>query len=488
MKQNGTRHQARLSVILGKFIYIGFSAQIVFGMIWIVKNLGYIQLFGDSASVVTLANNLYGNGDIGILYPAVVQLAGAIGKITHIPWYSIVYLFQLILALRSGYCFIREAELFGKKKTRAVWGSFVILTFPLIMQLHMAILVNSLLLSLLMLEAAMVVRVWRDSASEKRTGQDLVFDLSGVTLLWMLLAITRWVFIFIGAVPVLVSMIKVIREAIRKFRAREDRPSEVMKIYSRRVVLLSLMTVAVFTGLIIGVDNLTTNRSISTREEFSIDNLLFERMAWKSRFSRQSTWLLEITDVIDTETMTETMRHQENVKLLMEPALVEAVGHEEANKLIKFTNEVVWDYDRKEFLHDIAIDSAGYLAPQFMVRMFMQKNSYITYTARNYDIFKRNTPVLAKRYMDYSLLWFMVAAGACVLLYVMHVVTGTREKRKDISGAIAVIIVTCIMIAVRNVMLGSSVYDYKEAGSTMAAWFMAIFTICGKSIYDEDVK
>ena len=88
--------------------------------------------------------------------------------------------------------------------------------------------------------------------------------------------------------------------------------------------------------------------------------------------------------------------------------------------------------------------------------------------------------------MDYSLLWFELSLAIGAVIVVLRAICGYIKANKRFTGAIVVIAVTCLAIVLRNVMLGNSVYDYKEAGSAMIAWFMVIFVLCGYSIFDED--
>lgn len=480
-----TKRENNVSVMLGRLLYIGFSAQIVFGIIWMAKNIVYVQMFGDASYNLTRSSMFMGDGDVGILYPTIILLTRALGQITYVPWFSYLYLIQLALAFSAGYFLIKEAGIFGNKARRRVWGSLVMLTFPPILQIHMAILVNSLVLSLFMLQSALTIRSWKTIKNKKSTAVDYVYAISGVLLFWLLMSLTKWIYIFIGAIPVLAVFVGIIVASIRNNRAIADKL--IGKLRVRRSILLVLITVTLFVGLTLGVDRLTTDSSISQRTEFDIDKKLFERMAWKSRFYRQGTWLLEVQAVVDPDTMEQASLYQENIKLLVLPMIEENLDEDEAKELIRFVNRVVWNNDRKEFLHDIAIDTAGYMLPPVVMRMLIEKNSYISYTPRNYDSFKRNAPVLSKYYVDYSLLWFEASLIICAVIMLLKAIGKTIKTDKNVAGAYAVIIVACMCIAFRNVMLGNSVYDYKEAGSAIIAWFMVIFVSCSTAIFDEEV-
>lgn len=500
------KSEHNVSVILGRLLFIGFSTQIVFGIVWMICNFGYLQLFGDTAYYVSLSSKFRGDGDVGILYPALLLLARALGELTNIPWYSIVYVLQLVLAGFAGYILLRKIGLFGLKTIWLAWGSLVVITFPPLMQINMAVLPNSLILSLFMLEAAMTISAYKTITRINTSTGDCVYSLSGVAIFWLLLSLTKWEYMFIGAIPVIAVLVRIIINDITGRRhvdkifdelnaIREvpfsEKTKKKYKAEQMAAIVYPFICAFIFFMLIFYTDRLVLDESSTVRQEFSADKLLFERMAWKSRFSRESTWLLELTAVVDEDVMIKTSQHQENVKLLFEPALEEAVGEEKALELIRFTNDVVWNYDRKEFLHDLLIDSAGYVCPQVMITQFLEKTSYDTYTSRNYDVFKRNTPIVAKYYVDYSYLWNIVALIIVAVILVIRVITKTIKNTADArmnAKAFVAVGVTCLAIVARNVMQGSGVYDYKDAGSAIVFWFMAVFVICGTSIFDEAIK
>lgn len=481
------KHCNNVSVILGRLLCIGFTVQIVLGIIWMAMNIDYVQMFGDASYNKTLSELLAGDGDTGILYPAIILVTRAVGEITYIPWYSYLYIVQIILAVVAGYFLMAETEIFGQRKYRNIWGSLVLLTFPSLMQIHMAILVNSLLLSLLVFQIVFLLKAWKCIKCNESRTSDYVYALSGVALFWLLMSLTKYAYFFIGAIPVIAALVGIIIAANRTEKNLNGEKIKVIGKYeARKAVLLSLVTAMVFLGLIIGIDRLTTDTNLSKRDEVNIHRILFERMAWKSRFSREAAWIDEFKAAVDYDVMLGTMLHQDNIKYELEPELEKNVGREEAIKLYVLANKMVWEYSKNEFIHDLLVDAAGYAAPQIMINSLMSKSTYISYTPRNYDSFKRHTPSFSRLYMDYSLLWFELSLAIGAVIVVLRAICGYIKANKRFTGAIVVIAVTCLAIVLRNVMLGNSVYDYKEAGSAMIAWFMVIFVLCGYSIFDED--
>lgn len=483
-----TNRWNNVSVVLGRLLYIGFSIQIVFGIIWMAKNIGYVQMFGDASYNVTLSGVLSGDGDTGVLYPAIVLLTRALGEITFVPWYSYLYILQIMLAVIAGYLLMAETKVFGNKRRRFVWGSLVLATFPPIMQIHTAILVNSFLLSLFMLQAVFIIKAWKCIHDNKSVTADYVYAISGVALFWLLMSLTKWFCFFIGAIPVVATFIAIAVMAVKNRGYVDGKRNPIGLYEARKIVISSFVTMMLFCGLVIGIDKLTNDTNLSQRGEVSIDKLMFERLAWKAGFGRGDALLTGFNGIVDSNVLYGTMLHQDNIRLEFEPELESKVGIEEAERLYRQTNLAIWKYSRSEVIKDFAKDMAGYAMPQVMLRIFLEKNKYITYTPRNYDSFKRNSAVLSKYYMDYSLLWFVISLIIGVIIIGLRIAGKLVKADRRITGAYIVIGITCICIAIRNVMLGNCMYDYKEAGSAMVTWFMILFTFCGYSIFDEDVK
>ena len=107
---------------------MGFSVQIVLGLVWMVCNMGAVQDFA------VVSTGIYG------------VAAGLLGKA-----FPVMYVLQLAAACYAGQRLIsrlcnknpdnRRSRLF------ALWGSLALMTLPMAMQCHMAMLPYSLVCS-----------------------------------------------------------------------------------------------------------------------------------------------------------------------------------------------------------------------------------------------------------------------------------------------------------------------------------------------------
>lgn len=123
-----------LAVVRG-ILFIGFSVQIVLGVLWMCRNFTYVQDFGEPDGV------LYG------------RLFVLFGKAPYV-----LYILQLALAFWAGYLLLQR--LCPVEPFHAVWRSLALLTFPFAMQCHLALQPYSIMgsLFLLMLSSLMEIR------------------------------------------------------------------------------------------------------------------------------------------------------------------------------------------------------------------------------------------------------------------------------------------------------------------------------------------
>ncbi|MCR4617027.1 MAG: hypothetical protein K5669_02435 [Lachnospiraceae bacterium] len=452
--------------ILSKIIILGFAAQIVFGIIYVIKNIGYVQMFGDSAANVAVSGSFSCNIYTGVLYPAILLVIRLLGMATGISWYSVMYVLQLALSVCAGFFLVHELGPVVFKKYFALFSGFAIATFPLILQSSMAILPNSFALSFLMLEIAMVSKYWN--------GLTLVipkvfsFEMGHICLFWLLAALTNFDFLFIGAIPAAAILIRALRYQNK------------LKIKKRQYPIIIFVLFAV---LIVGLYNLASDKTNPVRPQKSIEVALFDRVAWKelSHPGNIRYWIIE---VIGDDAYEEVLKHRESMKTLAEPMIEEKLGVKESKK---FYMKIVKDAIQTNYgdvLHDTFADFAGYAIPPVITKMTLEKTEYLSYTPRNYDVFMRNAPKFSKYYMDYSLFWFGAAGIIGAVLWMMRIQGRLKGKPKGVKifpdgkALVVLCVVMGVLIAIINTFSGSCVYDYKAAGfSNVLLLLFIIFSV-----------
>lgn len=124
-----------ICAVMKGMIFIGFSIQIAWGVVWMCCNFGCVQDFGEPE---------------GALYGRLFRLLGGIPQV--------MYLLQILAAFFTGYHFLQKLRPVGK--LLAVWRGLALLTVPFAMQCHLAVQPYSVMgsLFLLLLLALLTVR------------------------------------------------------------------------------------------------------------------------------------------------------------------------------------------------------------------------------------------------------------------------------------------------------------------------------------------
>lgn len=468
------------SAVLGRLLFIGFSFQIVLGIIWMIGNFGYLQLFGDTAFYVKVSGNLVTDEYTGVLYPALLLFIRAICTVLPLKWFSVMYFLQLVFAGFSGYFFLDTIE-FGKHLRGAagssekrglfiqIWGSLVLLTFPFCMQCHMAIMPNSLSISLLFLEFSFAIKAW--NSKHMQDGKAFSFEIGRVALFWLLGSITERYHFYVGLVTIVIILV---RSAVVFYKS------------SRKGIIYPILIAILFCAMSIGLFLLPQEKGAYGAPSRSIEACLFERTVWKSKLMRLPACPQELFDVARQDTLVETSNFQGNVRRLLMPEIEEKLGKESAKDLYLTIAKKVMVENTGELVHDLGIDLAAHMIPPVLVKMFLDGSNYVSYTQRNVDIMSRNMPNMTMFYLKYSLLWFGVATiiiavhllmVALNALYKRSRLNQTGEINKSANKRFAkekyiFLAVAMVIISVFGTMQGSGVYDYKQAIFQTMVWLI----------------
>ena len=479
-----TGNKRLVTGILGKIILLGFAAQIVFGLIYAVRNLTYIPMFGETAKNVYTSGTFVCDTYTGVLYPAVILLFRLLSAALKFPWQSAVYLLQITLMVFAGTRFLSA---FGKNKSEEdryprymyIFGGLVIATFPFLMQINMAVLSTSMALSFFLLELAFFRNSFESLAL--CSGRLFSIEVGRICLFWMLAALTEWKYLIIGALPVIVIFVKAF-----KYIRRIDSKSIKYPIF----IILSFVVIT------LGVYSLTADRSNPSLPKRGVAVSLFDRVAWRE-ISEAGNIRFYVLQIIGEDNIEKVIAEREAVKTLAEPIIETKLGRKEANKFYLSMVKETLEISSNELFHDMRADFAGYLAAPLIVRKLLSESSFLSYTIRNYDIFTRNAPVLSKYYMDFSLFWFAASLmiGAVLLLIRAIAYFGVKKedrdkaieakweaegkvylqaKKRGPSKPVIVLLILGVLYAIAGTFRGSCVYDYKEAGFTTVLWLTLI--------------
>lgn len=129
----GKNKTAQIGAVIKGILFIGFSIQIILGIVWMCCNFAHVQDFPVPDTT---------------LYGGLFRLLGGCAPL--------MYLLQLAAAFCGGYFFIQSVAPVGK--WTAVWRTLALLTFPFAMQCHLAVQPHSLAGTLFLMVLAFIVR------------------------------------------------------------------------------------------------------------------------------------------------------------------------------------------------------------------------------------------------------------------------------------------------------------------------------------------
>ena len=161
MKNRGKEAVMHMGAVIKRILFIGFTIQIILGIVWMCCNFMQVQDFGGmyfadgNSSVVRYSpvGSYSAGGSYSPLYHCVFSLLGKFPPV--------MYLLQTTFAFYCGYHFLCKSL----QRRYAIWGSLALVTFPFAMQCHLAILPYSFLGSFMLLLFSNLRRLWNKKGS-----------------------------------------------------------------------------------------------------------------------------------------------------------------------------------------------------------------------------------------------------------------------------------------------------------------------------------
>ena len=421
---------AELAVILKGILFTGFSIQTIMGIVWMCFNFIHLQDFGEPE---------------GILYPV---LRNALGGA-----YPLLYLGQLCAAFFAAHFFLQS--LYPAKGFLSVWRDFVLLTFPLALQCHLALSPYSLVSSFVLVEASLAIRLCRDRE---------VFDVrlfAAEGLCWLMLTLLLPEYLALGGVLFLLTGAV---GAAGMFRRHQKQS------------LGSLLVVcAACLGIVLGCVSLSERwENPFRREELAVS--LFSRFAWQNMWNDMGQWPPEVQEALGEQTA-EVSRYADNVRLIMKPVMDENFEAERKVQYYLRMAEIGWRMHSSVVIRQIGWDALGYGVTPLILPLQLEGRAYDAYSGRNYELMMSHTPILTSRYVRYSCWWFGCMLAVAALLWIAGRSAGRKAERCPGPAGVLLCIFTLGWIVVWYTMRGAGLMDYKCTVAVNLFWVAAALTV-----------
>lgn len=446
--------------VIQGILFIGFCIQIGFGLAWMCCNMTGVQDFAEvSAGIYTL----------------ILRLAGE--------RYYVVYGLQLLAAGFAGWRLVRQ--LCGRGRLFALWGSLALLTLPMAMQCHLALLPYSLVCSAGLLQlsfccqmfkAAAPVRhvaFWQHTELSEQTENFCLGHFAGILACYLVQTLLLPEYLFLGAVPpVLTFWLK------RRGMFREKK--------LLKALMLFVLAAAVGAGACA-----VSQRALKPDRENDISGLtwiLVKRLCWPTLWVDSDAMPGRLREVTD-EVLWECTYYPENMETLFRPAVEAAMDFREAKPLFKEMTAQTWDAHYPMIVRQIGWDVLGYCVTPVILQLQLSGDAYESYSGRNYEIMRNQKPILTKYYVDYCSWWFVMALIFTAMLLIARLTAKEKPCGRKEGLLFVVVLFYAAFSILWYVMQGAGVMDYKYTVLINQLWFVwSLKMMKGRSRDEEEAQ
>lgn len=440
--------------VAGRLLFIGFTLQIIFGMIWMAGNFAHCQQFGEVNS---------------LLYPAVVMIAKGMGRVFPVPYYCFVYIIQTGICFWAVYFFLGIIQdIFSGKccdasdhhekgkaygKLFRIWAALAVLTAVPVMQCMLALLPYALTGALMLAELGLAIRAIYYRGTQR------VSDVVKISAVWVLQALFLHEYMLFGAIPVFMVLISELHRGLKNGRRTLRRAS-----YYVAAIAASL-------GMLTAVYGSCKQIGLYEENNPGLVKGLFSRTCLTTVLWDWDTWTDELVEQLAWEVRYSAAYYADNITLEVEPFIDEKYG-DKAGEFYLDNIKVAWESYRTQIIHELLWDAAGYGVSPVIVKRQLSGLGYMSLTARNYDMMKRSTPILTKYYANFFLDWFMAALAVFVVCAVAAVLNLPRRVQKSQFLCLFTLIATAACMCIRYVLMGAGIMDYKRTLMITALWII----------------
>lgn len=456
--------------LLGRVLFIGLSVQMILGLLWMACNFTAFQEFEGSLFLEKVSRTLVCDDYTGILYPILIGAARGIVSVIPVPYYCLLYLLQLGLGFYAAWFFLGTWR--APKKNRRflrIWASLVLLTVPLGLQCHLAVLPCSLAASLLLLQLGIFFR----GLQKRREDGSREFSARTQALLgglWaaevFLLPEYRW----FGLIPVMGyavwGMVSPEGEDLKK--------------------KLGILLVAVaFLGAVPTAADMTMRTGAWGRMENTFEAALFRRVCGGYYMQYYKLWPGELQELLTPEEISECMKHQTAVSRIMAKRVESVYDREKVKDYYLEAIRNVWSYQGKNIFKNTVTDLAGYGFAPTLGRVSVRRAYYTSLAGNNYDVMRRKAPRIAYYAAAYGNCCFAVGLLLAALCRIGGRVVSGKKKR----GGVFVFLFCAglgFWICLWYSMQGYGMMDPKNSVAVTLLWFAWICGAAIKSLEQEE--
>lgn len=449
--------------VIKRVIFIGFTVQIILGVVWMCCNFTQVQDFG--------WRNLGRTVPEGVIY-------GLYSFLGQVP--LVLYLLQLAFGFFAGYQLLRRnvAECFPtdarRKAVFSLWGSLALLTFPFAMQCHLAILPYSVMSSLFLLMISFLLEAvsrrgaggLRRKARQKEKGAEILDEKAVGQAGGSGVSAEGHGCLAEGSVGS-----EGMSVAVKRRPTASGKESNTMKDVQRRGKRRGIPApvLAVFCGALAVL--LAWEAGTDERDAIwgrGPEAVMASRLAWPSVWNDREYWPEELLALVEEEELWRAAYCPGNMEIVLE-AIKERAGEEAAKGFYKQMAETAWQNRSSVIIRQVGWDMIGYGAAPLVFRQQMEGRAYDSYTGRNYEAMRGHSPVLTRYYVEYGCWWYGCSLVFALFLSVVRLLRdGVDWRRLAVCGGV------CVLAGALPVLLytvrGAGLMDYRCTIGSQELW------------------
>lgn len=433
-----------------KWIFVLFMIiQMVLGAFWIIGNIGKEANFHDTLRYLSAVESGKIDEYMGPMYPIIIWLAKELQSVIRVPYYISIYLWQLLIAAVVMYkAFVKIC-----KPKNAILVTGYMMSFPLLTQIHLAVLPYSLAMSLL------VYLICECGSFVKKPGKG---QGAKVAILWVLagLLIPEY-FTFAGilAVPCFVWVL---------VRYKEHRVRLVMTILIAAVCMS-------------GVSAMTQTPGSLGRMEKTSGVAALHRFVWPDVLGNSFFWDERVKDVFSERELLDASQYPEVIDYEFGPKLQEIYGVEEANRICWQMALANLGVSTKQVGRTICKDLAWNINPilGFQVNL---KNNDRTLVGWNYARLQDHTFMITKYYVKIAMISWNIMCPLGILIYIFSQIKKSQTEKSRCSGMKWLIAAGAVTMILWYTFV-CSMQDYKQMMPITILWLLPI--VAGYKILDK---
>lgn len=441
---------------------IGMGVQCILGIAWMLFHFPYLQNLQRTSDYIGAGQRFVVDEYMGIGYPILIAGADILESISGVPFYCFLYVLQILVGFAAGCIFFYMLR-GGERKIFSLpdmAGSLFLLTIPMVMQCHLAVLPQSLVCSAFLVELGLCYDAW---AGERKTDSKFFLILCG---LWLAAGLLQPDYLWLAGGPVVcMGVLCISRRGNWK-----------------RVWALILVTVF----LICDIGGITSTPGSYGRIQRTLGAAMVSRMVWPNFSTTYFFWPEEVKGIMSEHQGEEISARSDRVQTVFGPMMETALEKETADRYYWQMALQCFRVRTKEILGTIWQDFTVYLCVPLSLKCQLD-GSGLSFSGWNYGQMREHAPVLTKYYMHYSLWMFrfgLVIAGCTAAAGILKRKT---EKRKEKGRFCRLIpLAGCLLApAVWYTMSGAGQMDYLNVTPITALWYAclpAAFAALGRSV------